>query len=111
VETRYNDWITARIREFDFVEGRDFIYLTENQVSCEKLTEYYLTPNMAKELSMVERNDKGKEVRLYFIRCEQVVNGSKILSLTPLTMNLIPISICCVNSCRHGRIPGLLRQR
>ena len=38
--------------------------------------EYFLTLDMAKELSMVENNDKGKEARRYFIECEKRLKGS-----------------------------------
>lgn len=38
--------------------------------------EYFLTLDMAKELSMVERNEKGKQARKYFIECEKRLKGS-----------------------------------
>ncbi len=43
---------------------------TENLVSGGKRKEYALTLDMAKELSMVERNEKGKQARQYFIAVE-----------------------------------------
>ncbi|MBV6342420.1 antA/AntB antirepressor family protein, partial [Candidatus Magnetobacterium casensis] len=41
----------------------------------------YLTLDMAKQLSMVEKNDKGKEARLYFIACEKELK--RLLSQPP----------------------------
>lgn len=38
--------------------------------------EYALSLDMAKELSMVERNEKGKRARQYFIDCEKRLSGS-----------------------------------
>jgi anti-repressor protein len=35
--------------------------------------EYFLTISTAKELSMVERNEKGKQARQYFIKCEETL--------------------------------------
>ena len=58
--TRFNDWVTTRIHEFGFTEGQDFSTFTENPVKGRPSKEYALTLDMAKELSMVERTEKGK---------------------------------------------------
>ena len=78
VQTRFNDWIKNRIEQYDFVENQDFLVVTEKKVTMidagEKATlikEYHITLDMAKELSMVERNEKGKQARKYFIECEK----------------------------------------
>lgn len=71
VKSRFNDWITSRISTFSFEEDQDFTTHTENLVSGGQQKEYFLTIDMAKELSMVERNDKGKQARQYFIECEK----------------------------------------
>ncbi|MFM5335754.1 antA/AntB antirepressor family protein [Aeromonas enteropelogenes] len=69
-------WIQERIEQFGFVENQDFIVISEtgkNPKGGRPNKEYFLTLDMAKELSMVERNQKGKEARQYFIQCERVV--------------------------------------
>jgi len=74
VQTRFNDWIASRIGEYDFEEGKDYIGFTENSVKPQggrPAKEYALTLDMAKELSMVERTEKGKQARQYFIECER----------------------------------------
>ena len=71
VKSRFNDWIANRIKDFDFVENQDYLTLTKKIVSGGLAKEYLLTLNMAKELSMVERNEKGKQARQYFIQCEK----------------------------------------
>ena len=78
VQTRFNDWIKNRIEQYDFVENQDFLVVTEKKVTMtdagEKATltkEYHITLDMAKELSMVERTEKGKQARKYFIECEK----------------------------------------
>jgi phage anti-repressor protein len=45
------------------VEGKDFVINAESGEYRKPLTKYHLTHSMAKELSMIERNDKGQEVR------------------------------------------------
>lgn len=64
---QFADWIKQRISEYDFVENQDFVSFSQN---CEKpkggrpTTEYAITLDMAKELSMVERNEQGELSRI-----------------------------------------------
>ena len=71
----FSTWIKNRISEYDFVENQDFItapqkYGTANGGYATR-NEYFISLDMAKELSMVESNDKGKQARKYFIECEK----------------------------------------
>jgi phage anti-repressor protein len=69
---QYTDWIKGKIKKYDFVEGTDFVKFHNFMKSNSKpRDEYHLTINMAKELSMVEGNAKGKQARQYFIACEE----------------------------------------
>lgn len=83
VETRFNDWINRRIEEFDFINNIDYLKMSnENYQGIGKPNiEYIISLDMAKELSMVERNDKGKEARKYFIECEKKLKDN----LKPMT--------------------------
>jgi Rha family phage regulatory protein len=70
----FSTWIKHRINQYGFVENNDFVLLHKivDQVSGAKhMTEYHLTIDMAKELSMVERNEKGKQARQYFIEVQR----------------------------------------
>ncbi len=70
----FSDWIKKRISQYGFVESVDFIRLHKNmEANNAKMIEYHIALDMAKELSMVERNQKGKEARQYFIECERQV--------------------------------------
>jgi len=80
VKSRFNDWIRNRISSFGFAEKFDFETLTKFLVSGGVTTEYALTVNMAKELAMVERTERGRMARLYFIECER-----RALNLAPAT--------------------------
>ena len=71
VKSRYNDWFKNRVSEYGFSQDVDFLPVTKNLVSGGKQIEHYISLDMAKELSMVERNQKGKEARQYFISCEK----------------------------------------
>ena len=70
----FANWIKNRISEYDFVENQDyvsFLVATKKPNGGRPSTEYFITLDMAKELSMVERNEKGKQARRYFIECEK----------------------------------------
>lgn len=64
-------WIKDRIAQYDFVENQDFVTFSENSEKGRPRLEYFITLDMAKELSMVERNEQGKQARRYFIECEK----------------------------------------
>lgn len=70
----FTNWIKARIEQYDFVENRDFVVFArsgENPSGGRPAKEYALTIDMAKELAMVERNERGRRARAYFIECER----------------------------------------
>lgn len=67
---RFADWIKGRIDQYGFVAGVDF---TDHKIMIgrNQQIDYYISIDMAKELAMVERNEKGKQARQYFIECER----------------------------------------
>lgn len=76
-------WITNRISEYEFIENQDYILLSNlgKQTSGRgghNRKDYHLTLDTAKELAMVERNEKGRQIRRYFIECEK-----KLRSMQP----------------------------
>ncbi|EAH6009410.1 phage antirepressor Ant [Campylobacter coli] len=69
-EQEYANWIKNRISHYDFIENQDYIIeLVYTKGRPRK--EYYVTLDMAKELCMVENNEKGRQARRYFIECEK----------------------------------------
>jgi phage anti-repressor protein len=66
-------WIKDRIEQGLFAEGKDYVVfpgIGENLRGGRPTKEYGLSISMAKELSMLERNEQGKLARQYFIECE-----------------------------------------
>lgn len=81
VTTRYNDWF-PRMVEYGFTEGKDFNLLKNEQVRFEgnrevtrELIDHLLTIDMAKELAMIQRTERGKQARQYFIQVEKDYNS------------------------------------
>ena len=72
----FSKWIKNRIKQYDFLENEDYASYWENSPKpCggRRGREFILTLDMAKELSMVENNEQGKQARRYFIRCERLI--------------------------------------
>lgn len=84
VGTAFKDWIARRIADYGFQEDEEFCsFLSETPGGGRPAKEYYISLDMAKELSMVERNERGKEARQYFIRMEKRAHSS-----TPATIDV-----------------------
>lgn len=74
-------WIQERIEQYNFVEDQDFTVFSDsgnNPKGGRPTKDYHLSLDMAKELAMVERNEKGKQARLYFIECERRVKSNVV---------------------------------
>lgn len=74
----FSTWIKNRIEKYDLVENVDYTVFhkfMENPQGGRPQIEYALTIDAAKELSMVEGNEKGKQARRYFIACERIAKN------------------------------------
>jgi anti-repressor protein len=71
VQSKFADWFRNRVEKYDFQETKDFVSISKNLENGGRTIEYFITIEMAKELSMVENNEKGKIARKYFIECEK----------------------------------------
>ncbi|ENR7692486.1 antA/AntB antirepressor family protein [Campylobacter jejuni] len=69
-EQEYSNWIKNRISHYNFIENQDYI-IEFVYTKGRPRKEYYVTLDMAKELCMVENNEKGRQARCYFIECEK----------------------------------------
>ena len=68
----FANWIKNRIEKYGFIENHDFlITLSKTPNGGRPAIEYYITLDMAKEVAMIENNEKGKQARKYFIECEK----------------------------------------
>lgn len=74
VQTRYNDWFN-RMCEYGFSEGIDFCSILSKSTGGRPETNHAIKLDMAKEIAMIQRNEKGKEVRQYFIQVEKDFNS------------------------------------
>ena len=76
----FSTWIKNRIEKYEFVENADYLlhkFMEQTPSGAKHKTDYYVSVGMAKELAMVENNDKGKQARKYFIECEKQLNAQQ----------------------------------
>lgn len=84
IKTPYTMWINRMIG-YGFIENVD--YVTDNKnvsrtdgvIMPQKEINHTLKLNMAKELCMLARNERGKEARQYFIKCEEAWNSPEMI--------------------------------
>lgn len=74
VKTAYKDWF-PRMREYGFLEGTDFCSFLSESTGGRPAQDAQLTIEMAKEICMLQRNEKGKQARQYFIQLEKDWNS------------------------------------
>ena len=87
----FTTWIKGRIDKYGFIENIDFTVIESFHQNGGKggrpEHDYAITIDMAKELSMVENNEKGRQARQYFIKCEkklkEEIKNNKQLNFTP----------------------------
>ena len=79
VKTAYKDWF-PRMCEYGFEDGKDYILVAQKRATNNpknpytNITNHQLTIPMAKEICMLQRSDKGREFRQYFIKIEEQWN-------------------------------------
>jgi anti-repressor protein len=112
----FSNWMKDRIDQYQFVESLDFEVFANSGVNPNggrPAKEYAITLDMAKELSMVERNAKGKEARQYFIECEKRVKsgeGARIDVRDPSQLTSIAIQLIEVNKELEDKLEAMTPQ-
>lgn len=82
IGTRYDIWFN-RMKEYGFEGNVDYGAIVQKRTTAQgNSTEYVdhaMTIDMAKEISMIQRNEKGKQARQYFIQIEKAWNSPEMI--------------------------------
>ena len=97
VKTAYKDWF-PRMCEYGFAEGQDFSSFLRESTGGRPSIDHVLKLDMAKEIAMLQRTEKGKQVRQYFIQVEKEYNSpekimARALLLADKKINQLQITI------------------
>lgn len=91
-KTKFSDWISQRISQYEFIENEDFLKI-RNFTKVGNLkrpqVDYYTTINMAKELCMVENNEIGRKIRKLVLLPENL--ATRYLISTTMRTNILPL--------------------
>lgn len=85
VKTPYDKWF-PRMTEYGFTENEDFSTFLSQSTGGRRATDHVIKLDMAKEIAMIQRTDKGKEVRQYFIQVEKDFNSPEKIMARALLM-------------------------
>ena len=85
VESNYTTWF-IRMIGYGFQEGLDFIPFSEESTGGRPSDNHQVSIDMAKELALLQRTDKGKQARQYFIELEKRWNSPESVMARALKM-------------------------
>ena len=85
VKTQFKDWF-PRMCEYGFEDGKDFCSFLSESTGGRPSQDAQITVDMAKEIAMLQRTEKGKEVRKYFIQVEKEWNSPERVMARALTI-------------------------
>lgn len=88
VKTEYKKWF-GRMTEYGFVENQDYLRVTQKCRTLggmQDITDHILKLDMAKEIAMLQRTEKGKQIRRYFIQVEKEYNSPEKIMARALLM-------------------------
>lgn len=88
VKSKFADWIKNRLNDCEAMENEDFQTFSKKIEKGRPSVEYIIKLDTAKEMAMLERNEKGKQVRRYFIQIEKKYKESKLADLSDLSVEL-----------------------
>jgi|SRR5690606_4021402 len=82
VSTRYDIWFN-RMTEYGFSQGIDFIDVVQKRTTSHgrvhDMIDHHIKLDMAKEISMIQRTEKGKQARQYFLQIEKLWNSPEAI--------------------------------
>lgn len=84
VKSKFADWVKNRLNDCEAMENEDFDTFSKFLENGGRTKEYIIKLDTAKEMAMLERNEKGKQVRRYFIEVEKKYKANKLVNLSPI---------------------------
>lgn len=110
VKTAYKDWF-PRMCEYGFLEGQDFCSFLSESTGGRPGQDAQITIDMAKEICMLQRNERGKQARQYFIQLEKDWNSPEKVMARALQIADRKINSLEIENARHKQMIGEMRPK
>lgn len=116
IETQYTKWF-ERMCEYGFVENQDYILVSQKCLTNNPknpyttITNHAIKLDMAKEIAMIQRNEKGKQVRQYFIQVEKDFNSPEKIMARALKIAERKINVLQLETAQQKQIIGELKPK
>lgn len=116
VKTLYKDWIKRKL-EYGFTENEDYILVAQKRATNNpknpetEITDHALKLDMAKEICMLEKNEKGKQARQYFIKVEKEWNSPDKIMARALKIASQEINMLRLENTQKEQIIGELKPK
>ncbi len=112
VKTAFKDWF-PRMCEYGFTEGTDFSSKMSESTGGRPAMDAAISIGMAKEICMIQRTEKGKEVRKYFLDLEKAWNTpeqvmSRALKIADKTITSLKVEVKQLSAENEAMKPGAL---
>lgn len=110
VKTAYKDWF-KRMCEYGFTEKIDFCSILSESTGGRPETNHAIKLDMAKEIAMIQRNEKGKRVRQYFIQVEKDFNSPEKIMARALKIAEGKLNILQLENAQQKQLIGELKPK
>ena len=85
IKSKYADWFT-NMSTYGFTENEDYMTVSKNLENGGRIIEHFISVDMAKQICMIQRNEKGRQYRQYFLDLEKAWNTPEQIFARALKM-------------------------
>lgn len=113
IKTEYKKWF-ERMKEYGFTENIDFARVTQKCHTLggeQEIVNHAIKLDMAKEIAMIQRNEKGKEVRQYFIQVEKDFNSPEKIMARALKIAENKLNVLQLENTQQKQLIGELKPK
>lgn len=113
IKTEYKKWF-ERMKEYGFTENTDYVRVTQKCHTLggeQEMVNHAIKLDVAKEIAMIQRNEKGKKVRQYFIQVEKDFNSPEKIMARALKIAESKLNVLQLENTQQKQLIGELKPK